>query len=70
MPEDQVLVPHLQCSLNTSLLRVIDNDTGVEVPSIFHCIQPHLFSKNKVRSREPLCNASPPRARIEGVLPL
>ncbi|KAL5457345.1 hypothetical protein EMCRGX_G034594 [Ephydatia muelleri] len=47
MPEDQVLVPHLQCSLNTSLLRVIDNDTGVEVPSFFHCIQPHLYSKNK-----------------------
>ena len=49
MPEDQVLVPHLQCSLNTSLLRVIDNDTGIGVPSVFHCIQPHLYPKNKVR---------------------
>ena len=59
MPEDQVLVPHLQCSLNTSLLRVIDNDTGVEVPSFFHCIQPHLYSKNKVRGNPCLMPSHP-----------
>lgn len=46
MPEDQIVVPYLQCSLSSSLLRVIDNDTGIEIPSSFHCIQPHLYSKN------------------------
>ena len=42
------MLPRLTLTPKTCLLRVIDNDTGVEVPQLFHKVIPHYYKPNKV----------------------
>ena len=48
IPEPQLIVPQLQCPISFCLLRVIDNDTGFEVPRVFSMTPPHPYKPNKV----------------------
>ena len=43
------MLPRLMLPVMTSLLRVIDNDNGVEVPRLFQKLVPHYYKPNKVR---------------------
>jgi len=43
-----MMLPRLTLTPKTCLLRVIDNDTGVEVPQLFHKVVPHHYKSNKV----------------------
>ena len=43
-----MMLPRLTLIPKTCLLRVIDNDTGVEVPQLFHKVIPHHYKPNKV----------------------
>ena len=43
-----MMFPRLTLIPKTCLLRVIDNDTGVEVPQLFHKVIPHHYKPNKV----------------------
>ena len=48
--EDPVLlVPKLSSGLNTAFLRVIDNDTGEEVPKVFMRVAPYNYARNQVK---------------------
>ena len=42
------MVPRLQSPVTSCLLRVVDNDNGSEVPTVFHSVLPHLYHPNKV----------------------
>ena len=42
------MLPRLMLPAKTSLLRVIDNDSGVEVPCLFQKVVPHYYKPNKV----------------------
>jgi len=42
------MVPHLHSPIPSCLLRVVDNDNGSEVPTVFHSVVPHLYRPNKV----------------------
>jgi len=46
--EDMLCVPKLFVSVPKALLRVVDNDTGVELPQIFFKVAPHVYKSNKV----------------------
>ena len=43
-----MMLPRLMLPAKTSLLRVIDNDNGVEVPCLFQKVVPHYYKPNKV----------------------
>ncbi|XP_063712017.1 androglobin-like isoform X5 [Symsagittifera roscoffensis] len=46
--EDPVLlVPKLTSSIHTAFLRVVDNDTGKEIPKVFMRVAPYTFTKNQ-----------------------
>jgi hemoglobin-like flavoprotein len=42
-----LVVPHLYASVPVYSLRVMDNDTGEEVPKVFQRVSPHVYLKNK-----------------------
>jgi len=50
-----MMLPRLTVTPKTCLLRVIDNDTGVEVPQLFHKVIPHHYKPNKVMNYFRLC---------------
>ena len=45
-----MMLPRLTLPPTTTLLRVIDNDNGVEVPRLFQKVVPHYYKPNKVSS--------------------
>ena len=46
--EEMLAVPKLYVPINTCLLRVVNNDTGDEVPRVFQKVAPFVYKKNKV----------------------
>ncbi|XP_074663197.1 androglobin-like [Tubulanus polymorphus] len=46
--EDMLAVPKLYVSIPTCLLRVINNDTGEEIPRVFQKVAPYVYKKNKL----------------------
>lgn len=47
--EPMLVVPKLYVSIPTCMLRVIDNDTGEEIPRVFQRVAPFEYKRNKVR---------------------
>ena len=47
MSERVLAVPKLYINIPTCLLRVIDNDTGDELPRVFQRVTPQLMQPNK-----------------------
>ncbi|KAK6170744.1 hypothetical protein SNE40_019059 [Patella caerulea] len=45
--EEMLAVPKLYVPINTCMLRVINNDTGEEVPKVFQKVAPYVYKKNK-----------------------
>ncbi|CAE1312319.1 unnamed protein product [Acanthosepion pharaonis] len=45
--EEMMVVPKLYIPLKTCFLRVVDNDTGKEIPRIFKHVSPAIYQKNK-----------------------
>lgn len=41
-------VPKLYVPINTCLLRVVNNDTGEEIPRVFQKVAPYVYKKNRV----------------------
>ncbi|XP_039603469.1 androglobin isoform X2 [Polypterus senegalus] len=46
-PEDTELMSYISCDIPACILHVTDNETGEEVPRIFHKVEPHLYKKHK-----------------------
>ncbi|KAI0209587.1 Androglobin [Lamellibrachia satsuma] len=44
--EDMLCMPKLYTSIPTCMLRVVNNDTGEEVPRIFQKVAPYVYKKN------------------------
>ncbi|XP_077868808.1 androglobin-like, partial [Saccoglossus kowalevskii] len=42
-----LLVPKLYVSIPTCMLRVVDNDSGEEIPRVFQRIAPYEYKRNK-----------------------
>lgn len=47
--EEMLAVPKVYVPINTCMLRIINNDTGEEIPRVFHKVAPHVYKRNKVR---------------------
>uniref|UniRef100_UPI00398E3939 androglobin isoform X2 n=1 Tax=Pristiophorus japonicus TaxID=55135 RepID=UPI00398E3939 len=47
MPEDMLIVPKIYSALPVSVLHVINNDTGEEIPRVFQKVPPHVYAANK-----------------------
>ncbi|XP_072121754.1 androglobin isoform X2 [Mobula birostris] len=47
MPEEMLLVPKVYTTLLASVLHVINNDTGEEIPRVFQKVAPYVYTKNK-----------------------
>ena len=47
--EPMLVVPKLYINIQTCVLRVIDNDTGEDLPRVFMRVAPKIMKKNKVR---------------------
>lgn len=47
-----MMLPRLTQPPKTSLLRVIDNDNGVEVPRLFQKVIPYYYKPNKVMTNK------------------
>ncbi|XP_072907569.1 androglobin [Hemitrygon akajei] len=47
MPEEMLLVPKVYTTLPASVLHVINNDTGEEIPRVFQKVAPYIYTKNK-----------------------
>ncbi|XP_077977911.1 androglobin-like isoform X2 [Glandiceps talaboti] len=45
--EPMLLVPKLYVSIPTCMLRVVDNDTGEEIPRVFQRVAPFEYKRNK-----------------------
>ncbi|ELT91375.1 hypothetical protein CAPTEDRAFT_224147 [Capitella teleta] len=45
--EEMLCVPKLYVSIQTCMMRVIDNDTREELPRVFTKVAPHVYKKNK-----------------------
>ncbi|XP_070569023.1 androglobin-like isoform X9 [Ptychodera flava] len=45
--EPMLLVPKLYVSIPTCMLRVVDNDTGEEIPRVFQRVAPYEYKRNK-----------------------
>ena len=56
--EEMLVVPKLYVPIHTCLLRVVNNDTGEEIPRVFQKVAPHVYKKNKVKSILKLYNHS------------
>ena len=48
MTEEMLAVPKLYVPINTCMLRVINNDTGEELPRVFQKVAPYVYKKNRV----------------------
>ena len=48
MKEETLAVPRLYVPIQTCMLRVIDNDTGRQLPSVFQKVAPYVYKRNKV----------------------
>jgi len=48
--EDMLCMPKLYTSIPTCMLRVVNNDTGEEIPRIFQKVAPYVYKKNTVSS--------------------
>ena len=46
--EEMLCVPKLYVPIHTCMLRVVNNDTGEEVPRVFQKVAPFVYKKNKV----------------------
>ncbi|GFS08052.1 androglobin-like [Elysia marginata] len=46
--EEMLVVPRMYVPINTCMLRVIDNDTGEEIPRVFQKVAPYVYKRNKV----------------------
>jgi len=46
--EEMLAVPKLYVPINTCMLRVINNDTGEELPRVFQKVAPYVYKKNRV----------------------
>lgn len=46
--EEMLAVPKLYVPINTCMLRVINNDTGEEIPRVFQRVAPYVYKKNRV----------------------
>ena len=42
-------VPKLYAPIQTCVLRVVNNDTGEEIPRVFQKVAPYVYKRNKVR---------------------
>ncbi|KAK7107723.1 hypothetical protein V1264_015593 [Littorina saxatilis] len=45
--EETLAVPRLYVPIPTCMLRVIDNDTGRELPTVFQKVAPYVYKRNK-----------------------
>ncbi|XP_033740802.1 androglobin-like isoform X8 [Pecten maximus] len=45
--EEMLVVPKLYVPINTCMLRVINNDTGEEIPKVFQRVAPYVYKKNR-----------------------
>ena len=48
--EEMLAVPKLYVPISTCMLRVINNDTGEEIPRVFQKVAPYVYKKNRVSS--------------------
>ncbi|XP_076467316.1 androglobin-like isoform X4 [Babylonia areolata] len=45
--EETLVVPRLYVPIPTCMLRVIDNDTGKQLPSVFQKVAPYIYKRNR-----------------------
>ncbi|XP_025099309.1 androglobin-like isoform X4 [Pomacea canaliculata] len=45
--EEMLVVPKLYVPIPTCMLHVIDNDSGQELPRVFHKVAPYVYKRNK-----------------------
>nr|KAG5705054.1 hypothetical protein BaRGS_018784 [Batillaria attramentaria] len=45
--EETLVVPRMYVPIPTCMLRVIDNDTGQELPTVFQKVAPYIYKRNK-----------------------
>ncbi|KAL4233261.1 hypothetical protein ACF0H5_007945 [Mactra antiquata] len=45
--EEMLAVPKLYVPISTCMLRVINNDTGEEIPRVFQKVAPYIYKKNR-----------------------
>ncbi|KAK3803170.1 hypothetical protein RRG08_067346 [Elysia crispata] len=45
--EEMLVVPRMYVPISTCMLRVIDNDTGQEIPRVFQKVAPYVYKRNK-----------------------
>ncbi|XP_046325515.2 androglobin-like isoform X6 [Haliotis rufescens] len=45
--EEMLAVPKLYVPINTCMLRVVNNDTGEEIPRVFQKVAPYVYKKNR-----------------------
>ena len=48
MTEEMLCVPKLHVPIPTCMLRVVNNDTGEEIPRVFQKVAPYVYKRNKV----------------------
>ena len=49
--EEMLCVPKLYVPITTCMLRVINNDTGAEIPRVFQKVAPYVYKKNDVSAQ-------------------
>ncbi|XP_066533235.1 androglobin [Hoplias malabaricus] len=47
VPKPMLLVAKIYSPLSACILHVINNDTGEELPRVFHRVEPHIYKPNK-----------------------
>ncbi|XP_035385232.1 androglobin [Electrophorus electricus] len=47
VPKAMLLVPKIYSPIPACILHVINNDTGEEVPRVFHRVEPYVYTQNK-----------------------
>ena len=50
--EEMLCVPKLHVPIPTCMLRVVNNDTGEEIPRVFQKVAPYVYKRNKVMQRK------------------
>ena len=57
--EEMLCVPKLvHVPLPTCMLRVVNNDTGEEIPRVFQKVAPYVYKRNKVCARNLICSSA------------
>jgi hypothetical protein len=46
--EETLAVPKLYVGIPTCMLRVIDNDNGEQLPTVFQKVAPYVYKRNRV----------------------